>query len=120
MSRFSWALLAGTLAMSSLTLRAASAGDVTVADFEGSDYGTWKLTGTAFRQGPAHGALLAKLEIENAQGRGVASSEIEGDGPMGTLTSPEFKIARRYISFRVGGGDYEHHTCLNLLIDGRV
>ncbi len=50
----------------------------------------------------------------------VASSEIEGDGPTGTLTSPEFKIARKYISFRIGGGDYERDTCVNLLVDGKV
>ncbi len=50
----------------------------------------------------------------------MASSEIEGDRPIGTLTSPEFKIARKYISFLIGGGDYEHHTCLNLIINGKV
>ena len=66
------------------------------------------------------GDLLAKLEIENSLDDQVFSSEIEGDRPIGTLTSPEFKIARKYISFRIGGGDYEHHTCINLLIDGKV
>jgi sucrose-6-phosphate hydrolase SacC (GH32 family) len=78
------------------------------------------MTGTAFSAGPAVGGLLAKLEIENSSDSGVASSEIEGDGPTGTLTSPEFKIARAYIAFRIGGGDYEHRTCLNLLIHGKV
>src|SRR6266480_2269373 len=96
--------------MLSPALRAASGDDIVIADFEGKDYGAWKVTGTAFRRGPARGALLAELEIENARGHGVASSEMEGDGPMGTLTSPEFKTARKYISFRIGGGDYEHHT----------
>jgi len=50
----------------------------------------------------------------------VASSEIEGDAPTGTLTSPEFKIARKYVSFRIGGGDCERDTCINLLVSGRV
>lgn len=84
------------------------------------DYGDWKATGTAFQKGPASGDLLPKLEIENAADAGVASSEIEGDQPMGTLTSPDFRIAKRYISVRIGGGDYEVHTCINLLIKGKV
>jgi sucrose-6-phosphate hydrolase SacC (GH32 family) len=60
------------------------------------------------------------LKIENAADNRVASSEIEGDGAIGTLISPEFKIARKYISFRISGGDYEHDTCLNLLINGKA
>ncbi len=101
-------------------LRAASAGDVVVADFEGNDYGAWTATGTAFRRGPARNAQLAVLEIENARGRGLASSEVEGDAPMGTLTSPEFKIGKNYISFLIAGGGYEHHTCVNLLVAGKI
>jgi sucrose-6-phosphate hydrolase SacC (GH32 family) len=96
------------------------AGDLAIGDFRGTNYGTWKQTGTAFKSGPATGGLLLKLEIENSRDQAVASSEMEGDGPTGTLTSPEFKIARPYISFRIGGGDYEHHTCLNLLMEGKV
>lgn len=78
------------------------------------------MTGTAFNLGPASDGLLARLEIENARDNRVASSEIEGDGPTGTLTSPKFRIARKYISFLIGGGDYERDTCLNLLINGKV
>ncbi len=85
-----------------------------------ADYGDWKATGTAFQKGPAAGGLLPKLEIENSKAAAVISSEIEDDGPQGTLTSPEFKIARPYIAFRIGGGDYERKTCINLLVDGRI
>lgn len=98
----------------------ARADDAVIAGFESANYGDWKVTGTAFGSGPASDELLAKLEIENAHGQGVASSEREGDRPMGTLTSPEFKIARKYMSFRIGGGDYERHTCMNLLIEGKI
>ena len=94
--------------------------DLAVGHFGGTNYGDWKLTGTAFNSGPAAAGLLPKLKIENAADNRVVSSEIEGDGPTGTITSPEFKIARKYISFRIGGGDYEHDTCVNLLIDGKV
>src|SRR5262245_17747553 len=94
--------------------------DLAISRFGGKDYGDWKATGTALQQGPASGDLLTRLEIENAGSGAVASSETEGDRPRGTLTSPEFKVARRYLSFRIGGGDYEHHTCLNLLINGKT
>jgi sucrose-6-phosphate hydrolase SacC (GH32 family) len=94
--------------------------DVVIADFEGQDFGQWHATGTAFRQGPARDPQFAALEIENARGRGVASSEMEGDRPVGTLTSPAFRIQRSYISFLIGGGDYERHACLNLLVGGKT
>ena len=97
-----------------------SAQDVAIGSFGTTGYGDWKATGTAFNPGPASGELLPKLEIENSPDKAVASSEIEGDGPIGTLTSPEFRIARKYISFNIGGGDYEHDTCLNLVINGKV
>lgn len=97
-----------------------SGGDLMVGDFKGTDYGDWKMTGTAFKAGPASGELLRKLEIENSPDDSAASSEIEGDGPTGTLTSPEFTIARKFISFFIGGGDYERHTCLNLLVHGKI
>ncbi len=94
--------------------------DLVIGCFSGTNYGDWKSTGTAFKHGPASGALLTELEIENVPKSAVASSEVEGDQPTGTLTSPLFKIARQYIGFRIGGGDYEHDTCLNLLISGKV
>lgn len=96
------------------------AGDLAIGRFGGTNYGDWTLTGTAFNPGPAGPDLFAKLEIENPADNQVISSEIEDDGPTGTLTSPEFKIARKYISFRIGGGDYERDTCVNLLIHGKI
>lgn len=97
-----------------------SADDLAIGRFGSTNYGDWKMTGTAFNSGPAADAQLAKLGIENARDNQVASSEVEGDRPVGTLTSPRFKIARKYISFLISGGDYEHDTCLNLLIHGKV
>lgn len=85
-----------------------------------SDYGDWIAKGTAFQKGPAVGELLGQLEIQNSVAPSVISSEIEGDQPMGTLTSPAFQISQPYISFRIGGGDYERHACINLVSDGRI
>ena len=45
---------------------------------------------------------------------------MEGDAATGTLTSPEFKIKRKYISFLISGGDYERDTCVNLLVHGKI
>ena len=70
------------------------ADDLAIGRFGSADYGDWKATGTAFQKGSASGDLLTKLEIENAGGASVASSEIEGDQPMGTLTSPDFAISK--------------------------
>ena len=95
------------------------ANDIVLGDFEADTFGQWKAEGTAFGRGPARDGRLAELEIERAHGRGVASSEVDGDGPTGTLTSAEFKLERSYISFLVAGGPYERHTCVNLLIDGK-
>ncbi len=98
-----------------------AAEDLVVADFEGPDWAGWTTEGTAFGPGPVRGrAQLASMDIAAFHGDGVASSERDGDGPTGTLTSPEFTIARRYLSYGVGGGDYEYVTCLNLLVDGRI
>ena len=39
---------------------------------------------------------------------------------LGTLTSPEIKIERKYINFLIGGGKYPGKTCINLLVSGKV
>ena len=111
---------ASILAVNLICLATCRADDLPIGHFTSTNYGDWKMTGTAFEKGPASDGLLPKLEIENARDNRVASSEMDGDGPQGTLTSPEFKIARKYISFLVGGGDYERHTCLNLLVNGKL
>ena len=96
------------------------ADDIPIGQLGKTDYGDWQATGTAFQKGPASGDLLARLQIENTSGASVVSSEIEGDQAMGSLASPAFKVSKRYISFRIGGGDFEIHTCVNLLVDGKV
>ena len=110
--------------LAALVLRAVAftglAEEIAVGRFGSADYGDWKVTGAAFQKGPVSGDLLTKLEIENADGAAVASSEIEGDGPMGALTSPDFSISKKYVAFRISGGNYETHTCVNLLVDGEV
>jgi fructan beta-fructosidase len=92
--------------------------DVVVADFEGEDYGAWKVTGTAFGKGPAHGTLPGQMEVSGFQGRGLVNSFVGGDDGTGRLTSPPFLIERPFLNFLVGGGGYANETCLNLKVNG--
>lgn len=78
------------------------------------------MTGDAFTPGPATSDLFVKLEIVGARGDRVLTSEVEGDRPRGALTSTPFKIERNFISFLIGGGDYERSTCLDLIVDGQI
>ena len=101
-------------------VRLRAAEDIVIADFEGTNYGAWKTTGTAFGTGPARGALLGQMAVEGFSGQGLVNSFAGGDKSTGTLTSPAFKIERRYLSFLTGGGGYSNETCMNLLVDGKT
>lgn len=94
--------------------------DLLVADFEGTNYGAWRATGTAFGPGPAAGALPNQMNVDGFQGHGLANSYHGGDAATGTLTSPPFKIERKYLQFLIGGGGWDGQTCLNLRLDGRI
>ncbi len=94
--------------------------DILIADFEGSSYGDWEVTGEAFGPGPARGTLPNQMKVSGYEGNALVNSYYKGDGTTGTLTSPDFVIRRRYINFLVGGGMHPGRTCINLLVDGRA
>src|SRR4051812_13622915 len=90
---------------------AADRSDVLLADFEGDTYGDgWTTTGTAFGKGPAKGTLPGQMPVGGFLGKGLVNSFLGGDAATGTLTSPEFKVERRYINFLVGGGKQPGQT----------
>jgi len=93
-------------------------GDV-FAGFDDASYGTWTATGNAFGDGPARGALGDQQPVTGFRGAGLINSFKNGDGATGTLTSPEFTVARSHINFLIGGGAHPGETCLNLLVDGQ-
>jgi sucrose-6-phosphate hydrolase SacC (GH32 family) len=97
-----------------------AADPIVIADFEGPDYGAWKTTGTAFGDGPAQGTLPKQMHVDGFLGHGLVNSFDGGDGATGTLTSPSFKIERKYLTFLIGGGGWPGETCMNLLLDGKV
>jgi fructan beta-fructosidase len=105
-----------------LTARVAGAErpDVLLADFEGETYGDWKVTGEAFGTGPARGTLPNQMPVTGYLGKGLVNSYHGGDQSTGTLTSPSFKLVRKYVNFLIGGGKYPGKTCINLLVDGKV
>lgn len=94
--------------------------DLVVDGFEGEAYGEWAATGEAFGGGPARGTLPGQMQVTGFKGRGLVNSFYHGDGSTGTLTSPPFKIERRFISFLIGGGKDVRRTSMNLLVDGLV
>src|SRR6476469_2483687 len=97
------------------TALAADHPDILIADFEGDAYPDgWKTTGTAFGKGPARGTLPNQMTVTGFLGKGLVNSFNGGDASTGTLTSPAFKVERKYLNFLVGGGKHEK-TCVNLL-----
>ena len=94
--------------------------DIVIADFEGATYGSWQATGEAFGYRPARGTLPDQMPVTGYQGKGLVNSFVNGDRSIGTLTSPAFKIERKYINFLIGGGKHPGRTCINLLIGRRI
>ena len=94
--------------------------DIVVADFNGSDYGDWKVEGEAFGAAPARGTLPTQMEVSGFEGAGLVNSYVGGDDTVGKLTSPEFKIERPYINYLVGGGMNAEKLGMRLIIDGKT
>jgi levanase len=84
-----------------------------VQDFEGTDFGSWTTTGTAFGTAPTAGAVDGQGAVFGYDGKGLANSSHSGDGTTGTLTSPSFTVDSKYLNFKVGGGRHPH-------VDGTV
>ncbi len=101
-------------------LRAADPDEIVIADFETDGYGQWQATGEAFGPGPARGTLAGQMEVSGFQGQRLVNSFSGGDKTQGTLTSPEFKITRPFLSFLIGGGYHPDETCINLLVGDKV
>jgi sucrose-6-phosphate hydrolase SacC (GH32 family) len=90
-----------------------------IADFEGADYGDWKVTGDAFGPGPAQGRLGDQNPVDGYLGHGLVNSYYHGDATTGTLTSPPFEITKPFLNFLIGGGS-QNGTRMDLLVDGKV
>lgn len=109
--------LAGAMAGNALAF---AADPIVIEDFEGTDYGHWIVSGDAFGTAPARGTLPGQMHVDGFQGKGLVNSFKGGDNATGKLTSPKFKIERKFVTFLIGGGGYANETCMHLLIDGKV
>jgi uncharacterized protein (DUF608 family) len=88
--------------------------------FDGADYGRWTSEGEAFGTGPTTLSQQKENAPEGFQGEGFAGSHLAGDGPQGVLTSPVFRIERRYINFLISGGNHTDRTCVNLIVGDEI
>ena len=103
------------------------------SDFERGDLRNWTATGDAFLNQPTLGdnSLYRKQHTSNMQGQywiGTAENRqttqqplgnLQGDGPLGTLTSIPFTIQRNKIDFLIGGGDSTSNESVALRVDGK-
>lgn len=96
--------------------------DILIADFEGKDYGDWSVQSSAFGSAPMAGKLATEKGFSQFIGNGIASSRDLSEWPkrQGRITSPKFKIQRKYINFLIGGGNHAWRTCVNLVIERSI
>jgi sucrose-6-phosphate hydrolase SacC (GH32 family) len=112
--------LSRLLAASAIAASAAAADDLIIADFEGDQYAPWTVSGEAFGTAPAKGPLPGQMNVEGFRGKGLVNSFNKGDDSTGTLTSPGFRIERKYLAFLIGGGMNAEKLALQLIVDGKV
>ena len=102
------------------------------ADFESGTLKNWTAQGDAFKRQPTKGDNPAARgressqqqgdywigTFENYDGKEGKPGDIRTDKPEGTLTSTEFTIEKRYITFRVGAGNLPKEVGAKLLCEG--
>ena len=103
-------------------------------DFESGDLNGWTAEGDAFAFQPTYGdnpSARARGQASNHKGsfwigtyekrhsKDDAAGGVQGDGPRGTLTSPEFDIRLPGASFLVGGGCDLDTEYVALLVDDK-
>lgn len=90
-------------------------------DFNSENYGGWTATGTSFGMSPSKGTGPNQQAVTGFEGEGLVNTfDPNGDSPVGTLTSPEFIITKKYIYFLIGGGNHLGSTGVLIKINGSV
>ncbi|WP_264512177.1 glycosyl hydrolase [Luteolibacter rhizosphaerae] len=92
------------------------ASDIVMADFEAGYPAGWTRNGNAFPATPAQGTLPGQSMVSAYLGTRLANSFNGGDGPTGSLVSPDFTVDRSYIAFLVGGGNHPGVAEVRLVI----
>lgn len=103
--------------------------EVLFEDWSSGTYGKWVATGTAFGDkpqrvdqlpsymGPVHAGTTYVVNTHQTRN---GEDVVKADTHKGRLKSPEFKIDRKFINLRVGGGNHKDGTCVNLVVDGKI
>ena len=78
--------------------------DIVIADFESDTYGDWTVEGEAFGRVPAQGTSPSQRTVAGYLGASFANSYAGGEGGVGKLISPRFKLERKYLNVLIGGG----------------
>ncbi len=99
-------------------------------DFEKDSYEGWTVEGTAFGTSPQRKETTPGYQgdiqatgnrwVNSHNTRGGNTDVKGGDDHLGRMTSREFPIRHRHITFLVGGGAHKDRTCVNLKVDGKV
>ncbi|MBN2211430.1 MAG: hypothetical protein JW709_08555, partial [Sedimentisphaerales bacterium] len=83
--------------------------------------GVREVGGPAFGDAPSQGTAPDQQTVSGFLGSGLVNTfDPDGDGQIGTLTSPGFTITANRIHFLIGGGNHPYKACMNLLIDGEI
>ncbi len=103
--------------------------DIVYETFESDTYGDWSAEGTAFGAAPVLKSEIPDYQgdvggegerVVNSHASAPGSSIGEKDAGTGTLTSPEFKISRRFVNLFLGGGGHAGKTSVKILVDGET
>ncbi len=116
----SLALVALSVVLASAAPTGPQRPDILFEGFEGADYGKWVVKGEAFGPGPAQGTFPGQMPVSGFRGHGFVNGYIKQDGAKGSLTSPDLKVERKYISFLLGGGMDPQRLRVDLLVGGKV
>ncbi|MGD9127399.1 MAG: GH116 family glycosyl hydrolase [Planctomycetia bacterium] len=75
----------------------------------------------AFETGPSKGTAKGQNTVSGFLGHGLVNSfDPKGDGSIGTLTSPEFTVNKKYLHFLVGGGAAKHTEYVGVLVGDKL
>jgi quinoprotein glucose dehydrogenase len=89
--------------------------------FEGDGFDDWQAEGSAFGVAPVVGRIDGMPKPFTAYAaESLAASSHGGELATGSLTSPEFTIEERYITFLIAGTDQTGAASAQLIVDGKV
>ena len=94
--------------------------DIIIENFEANGLENWIYEGNFLQNFPQTVSTQIFLDWGNRgfEGKFMLSTFENGDGGTGTLTSPEFTIAGKYLNFLIGGGNDIDNLYVALLVDG--